>query len=459
MLLFQRLKNYPDPVEVVNKYGADALRLYLISSPVVRAESLRFREDGVFDLVKIVFLPWYHAYRCGIENIIRYNTQYNTVFQCSGTSTKLPDSDNLMDQWIIASLGTLIEFIHIEMKAYRLYTVVPRLLLFIENLTNWYVRTNKRRLKGVNGQDDCYTALNILTYVLYQLCRCMAPFTPFIVESMYQNIKTVLQSTEQHDSIHYIMLPDIQQSTNHIIERQVKSMQSVVELGRNARDNRKISMKRPLRTITVIHKTQQYLDDVQLLSSYVTDELNIENIVFSNDINKHATLTATPNRKLLGPRLGKSLNEYVQLITELTQSQLNEFDTNGSITLNGEKFDHNDIETKLQYNGNATHNEAVYNGDVLIILDCQIDDALQQQYIARELSNRIQRTRKSSKLNPSDEINIYSTSIIALIKQYVQCVNPVYVGSTIDVCIDGNHIHLQRPIDYTLTHRTDAINR
>jgi isoleucyl-tRNA synthetase len=138
----KRLKNYPDPTIVVGKYGADALRLYLINSPVVRAEPLKFQEAGVFDVVKSVFLPWFHAYRFLVENIQRYEKENNTVFQVDLANSK---AMNVMDLWILSSFQSLIKFVHQEMAAYRLYTVVPRLLLFIESLTNWYVRMNRLR--------------------------------------------------------------------------------------------------------------------------------------------------------------------------------------------------------------------------------------------------------------------------------------------------------------------------
>lgn len=422
----KRLKNYPDPLTVIDKYGADALRLYLISSPVVRAESLRFKEEGVFELVKTVFLPLYHAYRFCIENILRYNNTYNTTFALLST-TQQPNSDNLMDQWILASLSTLIEYVHTEMKAYRLYTVVPRLLYFIEQLTNWYVRTNRKRLKGSqNTRQDNEIALCVLTYVTYQVIRLLSPLIPFITESMYQNIKKLLPVNEQQDSIHYCMLPIIKQSHDITIERQVKCMQTVVELGRQARDNRKISMKRPLYSVTIVHKSQQYLDDCKRLHEYIEEELNVQNVYYSNDVSKYATLTATINKKLLGPKLGKSLAEYIKLIDKLTQDQLNELDSTGNITIKDTIFTKDEIETKLLYNGDTNINEAI-NGDVLVIVDTTFNNVLQQQYIARELANRVQQLRKTSGLSPSDPINAYIVSndiniqnIIQQQQQYIQ---------------------------------------
>jgi len=150
----KRLKNYPDPMRMVDEFGADALRLYLINSPVVRAESLKFQEKGVREVIKDVFLPWFNAYRFFVEAVHKYNLQ-------KGVTPFKPDvklalqSTNVMDKWILAATHGLIQFVRAEMEAYRLYTVVPRLVQFIEQLTNWFVRLNRKRLKGASGEHDC----------------------------------------------------------------------------------------------------------------------------------------------------------------------------------------------------------------------------------------------------------------------------------------------------------------
>ncbi len=120
----KRLKNYPDPMEVINKYGADALRLFLINSPVVKAENLRFREEGVQAILKDVFLPWYNAYRFLLQNIERYDREEGVEFFWSEKT--YGDSSNVMDRWIISFTQSLLDFVSTEMAAYRLYTVIPR---------------------------------------------------------------------------------------------------------------------------------------------------------------------------------------------------------------------------------------------------------------------------------------------------------------------------------------------
>lgn len=134
----KRKKNYPDPLDVVNKHSADALRLYLINSPVVRGENLRFKEEGVKDIVKDVFLPWYNAFRFLLQNVERFEHETKTPFIYKDTKDPEHLSDNIMDKWILSFTQSLLQFLKTEMQGYRLYTVVPRLIKYIDNLTNWY---------------------------------------------------------------------------------------------------------------------------------------------------------------------------------------------------------------------------------------------------------------------------------------------------------------------------------
>ena len=126
----KKKKNYPDPMIVVNKYGADAVRLYIINSPVVKAESLRFKEEGVKDVLKDVFLPWFNAYRFLMQNIETYNEGGSAKYMWSEESGSSNSGNNIggnvMDRWIISFTQSLLQFVHKEMAAYRLYTVLPR---------------------------------------------------------------------------------------------------------------------------------------------------------------------------------------------------------------------------------------------------------------------------------------------------------------------------------------------
>jgi isoleucyl-tRNA synthetase len=164
------LKNYPDPNLVLNQYGADALRLFLINSPVVRGDNLRFREAGVKEVISRVLLPWLNSFRFFMGQVALLKKTSDIDFKYDG---KAAQSSNVMDRWILAKCQSLIQHVGTEMAAYRLYTVVPSLLDLIDQLTNWYIRFNRRRLKGESGSEDAVMALTCLFEALLTLSRAL----------------------------------------------------------------------------------------------------------------------------------------------------------------------------------------------------------------------------------------------------------------------------------------------
>lgn len=412
----KRKKNYPDPVEVINKYGADALRLYLICSPAVRADSLRFKEEGVRDILKDVFLPWYNAYRFLMQNIERLEKEEGLQFKYNESSTKL--SDNVMDRWIISFTQSLIVFVKDEMAAYRLYTVVPRLVKFVDNLTNWYVRVNRKRLKGENGKDDCVYALETLFGVLFTMIRMMASFTPFLTELMYQNLKHLVIAIDgdmkSNSSIHYLMLP---QARTHLIDKQIEQsvlkMQAVIELGRVIRDRKTLPIKYPLPEVVVVHKDETALADLRCLEKYVMEELNVRVLTTTTDKEKYGVhLRAEPDHKTLGVRLKSAFKSVAAKIKELSDSDLQNFLQTKSMELEGHVIRPEEIRIMYSFSeekakGLAGVYEADSNGEILVLININPDQKMQDEGIAREVINRIQKLRKKAKLVPLDEVTLY----------------------------------------------------
>jgi isoleucyl-tRNA synthetase len=209
------LKNYPDPSLVMEKYGADAMRLYLINSPVVRAEPLKFREDGVSNVLKDVLKPWFNAYRFCVENCRKFTVDNGGKPFTFDMETGVRATKNVTDVWILSKAQSLIKFVRAEMAEYRLYTVVSILLQFIEQLTNWYIRFNRKRLKGSQGPQDTFQALCVLHFVLYQQTLLMAPFTPFFAEHLYQNLRLALPEGLRQESVHFCLIPEPDKSLIH----------------------------------------------------------------------------------------------------------------------------------------------------------------------------------------------------------------------------------------------------
>nr|XP_018906818.1 PREDICTED: isoleucine--tRNA ligase, cytoplasmic [Bemisia tabaci] len=404
----KRKKNYPDPLEVVNKFGADALRLYLINSPVVRAENLRFKEEGVRDVLKDVFLPWYNAYRFLIQNIERMKKEENIPL----TFTSEETSTNLMDRWILSFTQSLLSFVKQEMSAYRLYTVVPRLVQFIDNLTNWYVRMNRKRLKGETDLEDCKQALGTLFTVLFTMVRMMAPYTPFLCELLYQNLRNLTNIAEC--SVHFLMMPQPRDDLiDKGIERAVSNMQTAIELGRIIRDRKTIPIKYPLPEVVIIHNDPTCLADIESLQNYIMEELNVRQVTLSSEKAKYGvSLHAEPDHKTLGARLKGAFKPVMAAIKELSDDQVKEFLKAGSMELLGHKLEPSDIRIMFSFTGPTakelsekyeTHSE----NDVLVLLDVTPDQSMQDEGIAREVINRVQKLRKRAHLVPTDSIKVF----------------------------------------------------
>lgn len=406
----KRLKNYPPPMDVVNEYGADALRLYLINSPVVRAESLRFKKEGVFAVVKDVFLPWYNAYRFLVQNASRLTIEGHDAFSPVDYNLLL-SSTNVLDQWINSASQSLVQFVQEEMEAYRLYTVVPFLLKFVDNLTNIYVRFNRKRLKGRTGDKDCRIALSTLYYVLLTTCKAMAPFTPFFTEVLYQNLRKLLGRNAE-ESIHFCSFPHVQGKTDERIEKSVARMMTTIDLARNIRERHNKALKIPLREMVVVHPDEDFLDDITgKLGEYVREELNIRTLVRCSDPLKYASLRAEPDYSLLGKRLGKAMGLVAKEVKNMTQNDILSFETSGELVISGHCLSVGDIKVIREFKPpegiKKEDIDAAGDGDVLVILDLRPDDTLMDVGTAREIVNRVQKLRKKVGLEPTDNVEIF----------------------------------------------------
>ncbi|XP_051141767.1 isoleucine--tRNA ligase, cytoplasmic [Andrographis paniculata] len=409
----KRLRNYPPPSEVINEYGADALRLYIINSPVVRAEPLRFKKDGVYGVVKDVFLPWYNAYRFLVQNAKRLEIEGLAVFTPIDQN-RLQKSSNVLDQWINSATQSLVHFVRQEMDAYRLYTVVPYLLKFLDNLTNIYVRFNRKRLKGRTGEDDCRTALSTLYYVLLTACKAMASFTPFFTEVLYQNLRKVSAGSEE--SIHYCRFPEVEGKRGDRIEESVNRMMTIIDLARNIRERHNKPLKTPLKEMVIVHPDEDFLSDIAgKLKEYVLEELNVKSLVPCSDTLKYASLRAEPDFSVLGRKLGKSMGIVAKEVKSMSTDDILAFEKAGEITIASHVLKLSDIKITREFrppnNVSLEDIDAKGDGDVLVILDLRRDDSLLEAGIAREIVNRIQKLRKKAALEPTDAVEVFFKSL------------------------------------------------
>lgn len=414
----KRLKNYPDPNDVLVKYGADALRLYMINSPVLRAETLKFKEEGVREIVSSVLLPWYNSFKFmkDAADVFKKENGEDFVYD-----PKLV-SDNVMDRWLMASIQSLVKSVHEEMQAYRLFTVVPKLLALIDNLTNWYIRLNRRRIKGDTGDvQDTKRGLNTLAEALFILCRLMAPFTPFLADGIYQRLRPFFTTDElvkssvnpkekAVDSVHFLAYPVVREDLfDSAIELAVARMQKVIDLGRNIREKKMISLKTPLKELVILNSDASYLKDIEALQGYIKSELNVRNITITSDEHKYGVqYVAVADWPVLGKKLKKDAKRVKAALPNVTSDEVKEFAKTGKLTVDGIDLISEDLQVQrgLPQEEVASGHEARSERDVLIILDVNSYPELQSEGLARELINRIQRLRKKAGLNATDEVNV-----------------------------------------------------
>lgn len=407
----KRLKNYPDPMVIMERYGSDALRLYLINSPVVRAESLRFKESGVKEIVAKVLLPLWNSYRFFNDQVLLLKKVENIdfVFDPAAGST----NENVMDKWILASCQSLLRFVNAEMAAYRLYTVVPRLLDLIDNTTNWYIRFNRRRLKGEFGIEDTKHALNSLFEILYTLVRALAPFIPFLTDNIYLRIAAYLPRSLQAEdprSVHFLAFPEVREELfDEDVERRVGRMQRVIELGRVSRERRTIGLKQPLKTLIVIHPNKQYLDDVRSLETEICEELNIHELILTSDEDKYNVhYRVDADWPSLGKKLKKDAQKVRKALPSLKSDDVRRFIQEKRITIDGIELLEEDLIVKrgLKEDESSKTLETNTDNDVLTILDAAIYPELAKEGLAREVINRVQQLRKRAKLVPTDDVKM-----------------------------------------------------
>ncbi|KAJ3660688.1 hypothetical protein Zmor_005126 [Zophobas morio] len=397
-------KNYPCPSDVVSKYGADALRLYLINSPVVCGKNLKLKE-GVRRVLKEMVSPWYSPLRFILLNIEGFVEEHKRPF-CYTEGEVVTD---LMDRWVLSLTQSLVEYFHNEMSHYRL-NVVSRVTRFFDNFTNWYVRLNRKRFRNNTDLGDQKAALWTLFDVFLTMVVMMAPLVPFVSETIYQHLRTFL--VQYVDSVHYVTQPQPNTTLIDIdTERAVSRMRSVIESGRVSRDRTNLALKYPLPEVVIIHQDPQYLADLHLLEEYIRTELNVRIVTLISDRKKYGlTLQVEPDFKILGLRFKDELRTLVTGITALTRVEIDEMIKVGYIVVKGQRIETSEVKLVWKLETSWGHYEANSDNDVVIVMNVAPDSVMQDEGIAREVVNRVQKLRKRANLVPTDQISVFYTA-------------------------------------------------
>ena len=437
------LKNYPDPEELLNSYGGDSLRAYLINSPVVRGEPLKFSEEGVQLVTRNVILPLWNSYTF-FSNYA--NADKITLEELS--SADPVEDRSLMDQWIISTLQSLIKTVNEKMENYYLYEVVPPLISFIDELTNWYVRSNRKRFwkeKGVDDRDKI-NAFKTLHEVLLEFSKTMAPVLPFICEEIYQGLVE-----EENMSIHYENYPVSDENLINIqLENDISVAKNIIKAARNIRLNVEIPNKQPLKTLRIVTEDINLEKQIQNVEQIILNELNIKNIVFDNNVSNWVKYVCKPNYQKLGPKLGKDINNLKNHLDSLDQADITSSIKEGFLTFNNEKIPLDDLDLQLVEIEDKKNQDIVNN--FLISLDTEIDSELLEERLSREVVSLVQKMRKDSGYDITDRITttIFSSDDILLSaidehKEYI-------MNETLSVTLNSvNKAGQESLLDFSLT--------
>ena len=300
---------------------------------------------------------------------------------------------------------------------------MPRLLLLIEDLTNWYIRFNRQRLKGQTnlGNEDTLCALNTLCEVLFVLVRVLAPFMPFLTDHIYGLMVPHLGSSPiagvgDRRSVHFLAFPDTRESLfDPIVERRVLRMRKVIELARSAREKRAVTLKTPLRTLVVI-ASPEYAGDVRSLNNYVRGELNVRDLVLTSDEDRyHVRLRAVPNWPRIGQRLKRDAQSLRRALPALDEARLRAFVRDKRMVVNGVELDEEDLIVVKEVDEVACNSgrdpegpmwTPLSDSEALILLDTTLYPDLMDEGLVRDLISRFQRLRKQAGLSTADDVRM-----------------------------------------------------
>jgi isoleucyl-tRNA synthetase len=390
-------KNYPDPRKVLEEIGADALRAYLIDSPVVRAESLRFSERGLREIVRTVVLPYWNA-------LSFFITYASVDGWAPGRTVARPVKDRSeLDRFVLSELESLVSDVNREMEAYRLYAVVPRLLAFIDTLTNWYIRLSRRRFWKSQDDADKADAYDTLNEVLTTFARVMAPFMPFLSEFVYQRTVRAADPSSPA-SVHFCDYPQARpERIDRELETRMELSRRIVSLGRRLREEQKLKVRQPLARLTVVSRSEAVRRAALEAAPLLRDELNVKEVATSDDEASFCSLSVKPNFASLKARAASKLKDIGQGLAAYGFAEVARLEAGETLPLAGEQIALADVLlVRKPAPGQAVASEA----DVTLVLETELTPELVLEGLSRELVSVLQQARKSLGLEVSDRVRV-----------------------------------------------------
>ena len=392
--------NTVDPVGIMEQYGADTIRFYMLYvSPVWTP--LRFNEEGVKEV--------YSKYTSTLKNAYSFFEMYANADNVDPREYNIKVKDReLIDRWLLSKLNKLIKDVTKAYEEYDLHKVAKLIVPFLnDDLSNWYIRSNRRRFWD-SRLTESKKAVYLTTYeVLVALCKLCAPLTPYLTEELYQKLTG-------EESVHLADFPKVDLDLiDEKCEERMDLVRDVCSLGRYAREEANIKVRQPISSLILPKDNEVVIGD---LLSVIKEELNVKEVEFKEDMSKYLDYIVKPNFKVLGKTLGPKIKELQEILSKLTVNEIDKINSKGlKIKLAGEDFTLTSAMVLIsikQKEGYASSS----NDKTCVVLDTHLTEELILEGLAREFVRTIQALRKEEDFVITDHINVYYNGTEAIDK-------------------------------------------
>ena len=389
-------RNFTDPMEIINKYGADALRFALIDSTLVKADDLKFSDEIVKDVLKSLMIPLWNAYS--------FFVTYANIDGYEPSETPYDKLSNSLDRWIISDLNRLVKTVTEAMDSYDVQAACSALTAFIDDLNNWYIRRSRRRFWKSENDGDKKEAYDTLYRVLLTFVKTAAPFVPFVTDEIYLN----LADGNMPESVHLCDYPVYNaEERDERLEKEMSLTMKSIAMGRALRSSSNIKIRQPLSEFLIVDRGEEERAILEANSAIIAEELNVKNVVIRSDESSIVTYSAKANFKVLGSRLGKSMKEVAGEIQKLSSEEI-------ASILDGKayliKYSAGEIELTegdlVVQRAEKEHVKVLNEGAITVGYDTEITESLLLEGIARDLVRFVQTERKEKDFEVADHINL-----------------------------------------------------
>ena len=389
-------RNYTDPMEIINKYGADALRFALIDSPLVRADDLKFSDEIVKDVLKSLIIPLWNAYS--------FFVTYANIDGYEPSETPYEKLSNPLDRWIISDLNKLIKDVSDALDTYQVDNACSALVVFIDDLNNWYIRRSRRRFWKSENDGDKKEAYDTLYRVLLTFSKIAAPMIPFITDEIYQNLRT----DKMPESVHLEDYPVYTEGErDEKLEREMSLTTKTIAMGRALRSSSNLKIRQPLSEFFIVDRSDEERKILADNSDIISEELNVKNVSISGDESALVSYSAKANFKVLGSKLGKNMKEVAAEIQKLFSDEIASILDGNALTV---KYSAGEIALSegdlVVQRAEKEHVKVLNEGNITVGYDTEITESLLLEGIARDLVRSVQTERKDTGLEVADHINL-----------------------------------------------------